>query len=575
MILSIFHIKKTWLVLGIIITAIVVIAGCHFTQETLPSDAQSGCSVSPNGLTAAEFNTWFKSGSVSLNGAVNPANSVTFPSIPNCTFYKWSEQMFLWLTSPATGIYGNTGLVLTSPAFFDVSLPDVNGDRVFEPHTGGLSMMKLRTPQHGLFDLPVLREKRTNKLLNIIASPKGPSGNSVVLNDKGKRIEVSNFRINDQNRVILLDNTGKEIVSPRPIITQDSAQLKINPANNLEMKMRRFPEQAKNSLVAEIIVNKKHFFLDGSGSFHEVEQGQSQGEVLVAQNGSLVFYTLSVNNVYMLFRTMQGASPSGSLQFPTTQTQLNSVSAFAAAHNRSPIIDSFALAIEVKSSWVEAAGLSDSTSFIIMPATIPTYDKTNPSHWVPNGTKTVNLALVGIHVVGSTAQHPEMLWATFEHVSNAPAADYSYNSTGGLKNISQPTSGVWNFCSASPTAPFNVPVNELNGSDIVSIDGGSIGPSNVRREMPFGMPGNNASSNSEVIVMNNVVRSLLDPNDVRKNYIQTGTTWFIPGTTTQVGTNNLANTTMETFHQPSNCFSCHNSANVGVSHIFIDTKPLF
>jgi hypothetical protein len=571
---SISFFKKTWLVLGIII-AIIVIAGCHFTQESLPVDAQSGCSVGPNGLTASEFNTWFKSGGVSLNGAVNPANSVSFPSVPNCSFYKWSEQMFLWLTSPATGAYGNSGLVLTSPAFFDVSLPGADGNRVFEPHTGGLSMMKLRTPQHGLLDLPVLREKGTNKLLEIFPSPKSASGNSIVLNNKGERVEVADFRVDDQKRVILLDILGKEIVSPHPILAQDSAQLKINPANNLEMKMRRFPDQAKNSLVADIVVKNKHFFLDGSGSFHEVEQGQSNGEVLVAQNGSLVYYTLSVNNVFMLFRTMQGSSPSVSLQFPTSQAQLNAVSSFASAHNRSPIIDSFALSIEVKSSWVEAAGLKDSTSFIIMPATIPTYDKTNPAHWVPNGTKTVNLALVGIHVVGSTAQHPEMLWATFEHVSNAPAADYSYNSTSGLKTITQPTSGVWNFCSVTPTAPFNTAINEMSGSDIVSIGGGNIGPSNVRREMPFGMPGNNASSNAEVIVMNNVVRSLLDPNDVRKNYIQTGTTWFIPGTTSQVGTNNLANTTMETFHQPSNCFSCHSSATVGVSHIFFDTKPLF
>ena len=572
--LSIFYTKKKWFVLGII-TATIIIAGCHFTQETLPSDAQSNCSVAPNGLTATEFKTWFKSGIVGLNGAVNPANSVTFPSIPNCTFYKWSEQMFLWLTSPATGVYGNSGLVLTSPAFFDVSLPDAGGQRVFQEHTGGLPIMKLRTPQHGLLDLPVLRERGTNKLLEIITSPKAPSGNSIVLNDKGERVEVSNVRIDDQKRIILLDNTGKEIVSPHPIITQDSAQLKMNPANNLEMKMRRFPELIKNSLVAEIIVNQKHFFLDGGGSFHEVEQGQSQGEVLVAQNGSLVYYTLSVNNVYMLFRTMQGASPSSTLKFPTTQTALNSVSAFAVAHNRSPIIDSFALSIEVKSSWVEATGLSDSTSFIIMPATIPTYNKTNPKHWVPNGTKKVNLALVGIHVVGSTSQHPEMLWATFEHVSNAPAASYSYNSTGGLKTIAQPTSGIWNFCSATPTAPFNQAINEMSGSDIVGISGGNIGPSNVRREMPFGMTGNSSSSNSDVIVMNNVVRSLLDPNDVRKNYIQTGTTWFIPGTTTPVGTNNLANTTMETFHQPSNCFSCHNSSSVGVSHIFDDLKPLF
>jgi len=72
----------------------------------------------------------FDSGAVSLNGAVKPANSVLFPDTPNCSFYKWSEQMFLWLTSPAPPKYGSSGgLVMNTPAFFDVSLPDASGQR--------------------------------------------------------------------------------------------------------------------------------------------------------------------------------------------------------------------------------------------------------------------------------------------------------------------------------------------------------------------------------------------------------------------------------------------------------------
>ena len=44
-----------------------------------------------------------------------------------------------------------------------------------------------------------------------------------------------------------------------------------------------------------------------------------------------------------------------------------------------PVIDSEALAIEIKTSWVEAAGLGvDASKFIQMPAIVPTYDKSNP-----------------------------------------------------------------------------------------------------------------------------------------------------------------------------------------------------
>lgn len=33
---------------------------------------------------------------------------------------------------------------------------------------------------------------------------------------------------------------------------------------------------------------------------------------------------------------------------------------------------------------------------------------------------TVTVALVGLHVVGTTINHPEFLWATFEHKLNSP-----------------------------------------------------------------------------------------------------------------------------------------------------------
>ena len=74
--------------------------------------------------------------------------------------------------------------------------------------------------------------------------------------------------------------------------------------------------------------------------------------------------------------------------------------------------------------------------------------------------------------------------------------------------------------------------------------------------------------------------------DVRKNYFMMGSTWTIGGASptanNQVGTAQLANTTMETFQQgsnnqqagSSNCFSCHTTNTTNVSHIFPDLKPL-
>jgi hypothetical protein len=337
------------------------------------------------------------------------------------------------------------------------------------------------------------------------------------------------------------------------------------------------------------------------GNFPETEQGQADGGVLMAQNGSLVYYALTVNNVFALYRTMQGATVAGGTKFPLTQTDLNAITAFAAAHGQPPVIDSEALAIEIKSSWVEAAGLVDADKFIQMQAIVPKYDKSNPNDWVPNGTQTITLAMVGMHIVGSTGStnpansinhgHPEMLWATFEHLSNDPAAAYTYVNTSSANTpVPQNTIGNWVFCASGATVPFNEKHMIMGGTNSDHIvpntdpaNGGNpsftISASNILRTMPFGLNGSNANGNAEVISINGTVRSLLDPADIRRNYFHEGTTWTIfggsPSGGNQVGTNKLENTTMETFNQGGNCFGCHTSNTTSVSHVFNDTKPLF
>src|SRR4051794_21030864 len=111
-------------VLTAAVTALALGVSYALTMQPLPPDAGSACATS---LTAAEFNSWFDAGFVTLDGLVKPADSVLFPNTPNCSFYKWSEQMFLWLTSPATPEYGGGGLVMNTPVFYDVSLPDADG----------------------------------------------------------------------------------------------------------------------------------------------------------------------------------------------------------------------------------------------------------------------------------------------------------------------------------------------------------------------------------------------------------------------------------------------------------------
>jgi hypothetical protein len=561
------------LVLAAAATIFVVGVGYALTQQPLPPDAGSACA---NSLTPAEFNSWFQSGVVTLDGLVKPADSVLFPNVPNCSFYKWSEQMFLWLTSPATPEYGSDGLVMNTPAFYDVSLPDATGRRRFLPHTPGMvRTFNLRTPQKGALGLPVVIERGTLRILEVLPPVLSRRGRQLVGDRNGNQVEVGSARFTTDaangGAPVLLDVSGGVIQEPRALLSPE-----------IEKKLARMGDFDKSELVQKVVVGDKTVFLDLFGNFAPTEQGQADGGVLMSQNGSLVYYALTVNNVFALYRTMQGASVPAGTQFPLTQNDLNAILAFAAANGQPPVIDSEALAIEIKTSWVEAASLGpDAKFFIQMPAIVPTYDKTNPLDWVPNGTQVMTLAMVGMHIVGSTAGHPEMLWATFEHLSNDPAATYDYaRMPGGIGTVPQNTVGAWVFTANGAGGPFNQKRMQMGaGGHILAVPPFKISPSNVLRTMPWGLPGTNANGNAEVISINNTVRALLHPADIRRNYFHEGTTWTIGGAPpngfNQVGTNKLENTTLETFFQGNNCFSCHGTNTTLVSHIFDDTDPLF
>jgi hypothetical protein len=621
---------------------------------SVPADPQASCTVS-----VVEFNNWFETGSVTLNGVVKPADSVMFPNIPNCSFYRWTEQMFLWLTSPAPARYGSGGLVFQSPAFFDVSPLD-GGVRTFIPHTpGNISHFAVRDSQVGPNRLPMILDKR-GMPFEIEPTVMSESGRQLIRNLDGESVEIHRARVGKDRRPVFMDEKGQIIKSARPILREKIANQRVVQKFRFDQEVFLFlgpsgkvidvdqgkpfeieptvmsksgrqmirnldgesveihqatvgkdrrpvfmdekgqvikgarpilrEKTANQRVVQKFRFKKKAFlFLGPAGNVIDVDQGQAGGgRVLMAQNGSLVYYLTSVNDVFAYLRT--GAENGGIVpkptQFPTTQTELNKIIAFATANGRT-IIDPEALAIEVKTSWIEAAGLPNPSDFIKIRATIPTYDKSNPTLWVLNGEKTTSLAMVGMHVVGSTAGHPEMLWGTFEHVSNTPNSDYTYrNSLGNNTLVPQDTAGNWLFCQNNSAGPFNQWHMQVNGDDIAAIPGSSISPSDTIRRKAWGKAAINASSNAELISITNSVRDKLIAGDVRGNYVHTGTTWTIGGAApnggNEVGTNLMCNTTMETYDQGTNngdngmnCFTCHNSNTTSVSHMYPKLKPLF
>jgi hypothetical protein len=591
-----------------VVLAVVVCSATPSFAQSLPPDAKPTCTAS--------IAPWFASGKVTVNGAVNPANGLALDTSNNCNFYLWSEQMFLWMTSPAASIYGGNGRVFQSPVFFGVV---ANGDNYqlvpqftippFIPPVGvppdavkppssklppltGVKAMKqmaaaLRPAKRGPHGLPVVID-RQGRTYEVIDAQRSAKDRPLVLS-RGAHTEAARVTVDGNRRVTFFDAAGRVIPHPRPVL---DAKLR---GAQIAQRFFTSPNEA--------------VFVDEEGSAIDVspEQAGQIGAVLLAHSGAVVYYTMAVNDVYAWFLTgVANGAINTNNQFPTTQSDLAQIVSYAAQYGVA-FTDANALAMEAKLSWVDASTLPDPGNYITMQAVVPVYNTSSLQSWPQTSTKQVTLALLGVHVVGSSNGHPEMLWATFEHFGNTPNASYQYTSKAGATiTVPQNTSGTWTLTSSGATGPFNVAhANYLKAPAITAQPGLTISASDTLRQNAFGVaavgvPNQNdatpAIANTEVLALNNSVLGQLVTGDVRKNYFFLGTTWTMNGAPptspfpvggNEIGTSYLSNSTMETYQQwmsPSNpgnnCLDCHQSgstsiANTDVSHIFPFLSPLF
>lgn len=551
--------------------------------QSVPMDAQPACAISPTAFAAM-----FETGAVTLNGVVKPADS-TVNLTPNCGFFSWSEQMFLWLTSPAPAQYGGGSRIMFSPSFYTASPPFSAPDgtrRDFIPNRPGLPIrMMLRATELGPHMLPALISK-TGQVIEVQRADPDKPVPPVVRLQNGALVRLTSVRRGPTGMLQFFGARGAKLQVRKiatPTISRQSVRLRSGKlAHIVPMEAMQTAIQARKFIIGGIPI-----FIDPSNTVIDVEPGQADGGVLISQNGSLIYYIIALNDVFAYSRTMRGApiipEPT-TLTMPMTAADAAAITSFAAAHGH-VIADPEALAIESKSSWIAASAVSDPGDYVVAQATVPVFDKSNPNMWVATSAQTtIPVVMVGIHVVGSTNGHGEMVWGSFEHVSNAPNASYNYSSTSGIKTVPQNTSGNWVFTPNGSTGPFNA-MNARVGSSDSQIVGTPVSSTPVLRMHPWGMPGSDTTMNTQVISSTASVISQLAPGDVRRNYFQLGTTWTAggapPNGSNQVGTNLLANATIETFAQAqgtgtgTNCFSCHETNTTEVSHVYDMMKVLF
>jgi hypothetical protein len=363
-------------------------------------------------------------------------------------------------------------------------------------------------------------------------------------------------------------------------------------------------------MVERFMVGHSPIFVDQAADIVEVQMGEADNSVLITQGGSLVYYIVMVNDVFAYFRTGTADGQISAFHFPTTQSDLSAISNFAHTTKNVTFPDSVAMAVELKTAWVLASTVPNPNTYITVTAAVPHYNKT-ATQWtlVPNVMDTVQLAMVGLHFVGSASTRPEMIWSTFVHDSVAPDTSYQYLNSGNSNTIvTANTTGSWVLCSNGSLGPYNTMRQQIDPStgNINATMGNTIGPSDIITMKPWGadfafqpnpIDNDAPSSNAEIISVNNSIRGTLIAGDPRKNYIFRGAMWTSDGGAplepgivgNEFGTTALANVTMETFQQGQttsaltgvNCFGCHNAAipgpvcDTGISHIWPFVKRLF
>jgi hypothetical protein len=560
---------------GLVGLAACLMAGWAGTADAqvLPPNPDPTCVVPPS-----DFNKWFASGTPSLNGLVNPADSLNLDTSNNCNFYKWSVQMFLWLTSPASGIYQG-GRVFDTQVFYQLNGSTLVAQNIFGPRN-----FAVRTAQAGANGLPVVVDAAGN-LREFVTAP-SQAGVTALTAAGQLPAELATFGTGSDGKAVLRSATGN-ILTVTPQVTVEMLPQTLGrleglippppPAGGAALSAADPRQQIADALTAAKVLIKfdsgggSVFVEAGTGIVTNLGPGQAGGNgVLVSQQNSVIFYETLVNDVYAWYltgrKTPGGIAPLYNPKdsttfglFPTAPPDLQAIENFSKTHGGPPSFpDGNALAIEVKLSWVDARTLpNNAQGYIITLASVPTYNTSNPRDWVPSGSQVLPVALVGAHVVGSTKGHPEMVWATFEHAANAPLATYQYKSGGNTVTVQQNTTGTWLFSASGAPAPYNVelavycppttkpqtPCTTSVANHIVAATTASIlPPGNILRQKSWGVATNGvpnqedktpADSNTEVISLDTNIQAQLKAagasSDPRYNYLMIGSTWTFGG----------------------------------------------
>ncbi len=226
-------------------------------------------------------------------------------------------------------------------------------------------------------------------------------------------------------------------------------------------------------------------------------------------------------------------------------------------------------AMEIKAAWME---LSDP----------PTVDvdryKTSEAILLDPITgkqRTAAIALIGLHIIHKTVSQPTWIWATFEHIDNVPLSTDSPSSGSynlydvSCTNKTMKIPAAYSKTKTDTTVTINCNDANVSPPYYLGLNGPEPTQIQVKRETPL---------DPQSINVNTTVQTAIKkyyPNSVFQYYELVDVIWSSNPTydqdqpdktplklTSMNPNNNVANSSMETFAQASQCIDCHKFASI-------------
>lgn len=300
-------------------------------------------------------------------------------------------------------------------------------------------------------------------------------------------------------------------------------------------------------------------FTEGAGAIVEAD-----GNMLVAQNGYPVYASVHMNQGY----------------FNTARKNLIATGGYQSQ----PADSSFAVGDAVfKATWLRLdPGQAPPAGAYTTQAQVPVLENNVTPGLItirptPGKFVTVTVALIGLHVVGYTENHPEFLWGTFELKNNSPQTPD--NTFAPSASRSDPKSYTL-YKGRTPFSQVNIAALPGANRPQLRLDPATqkLTPvTNVVLENQTGgenQPNGVGNIFAITAQAQGFLSGLKGPQSTFASYSLDGTVWMLPNSynlnsnqTSAVGSVNLANATAETFVQNAdntpiknvlNCFLCHN-----------------